>query len=52
MDGMVEGAFGEWSREVRQDMGECDEVRRDADIRKLRKEARLQGKWKGMKGNG
>ena len=49
---MVDGVFDGWSGEVRQDTDECDEVRMRADVRKLRKEAGLQGKWRGMEGDG
>ena len=52
MDRMVDGVFDEWSGGVHQGPGECDEVRRGADIQKVRKEVGRQGKWKGMKGNG
>ena len=52
MDRTVDGVFDEWSEGVRQSPGACDEVRRDADGRKPRKEVGLHGKWKGMEGNG
>ena len=52
MDGTVDGVFDEWSEGVRQGPGACDEVRRDADARKLRKEVGLHGKWREMEGNG
>jgi len=52
MDRTVDGVFNKWSRGVRQGPGECDEVRMHADIRKLRKEVGLWGKWQGMEGNG
>ena len=48
MDRTMDEEFNERSGRVRQVPGECDAVRRDADVRKLRKEARLQGKWRGM----
>jgi len=48
MDRTVDRVFGEWSEGVRQGLGACDEVRRDADVRKLRKEAGLHRKWRGM----
>ena len=49
-NGTMDGVFDEWSGGVRQGPGECDEVRRDADVWKLRKEAGLQGKWGEWKG--
>ena len=52
MDRTVDGVFDEWSGGVRQVLGECDEVRMRADLRKLRKEAGLHGKWRGIEGNG
>ena len=48
MDRTVDGVFDEWSGGVRQGPSECDEVRMRADVRKLRKEAGLPGKWRGM----
>jgi len=48
MDRTVDGVFDGWSGRVRQGLGECDEVWMCADLRKLRKEAGLHGKWRGM----
>jgi len=52
MDRTVDGVFDKWSGGVRRGLGACDEVRRDVDVRKLQKEAGLQGKWREMEGNG
>ena len=51
MDRTMDGVFDDWSEGVRQGPGAYDEVRRDADARKLRKEVGLHGKggkWRGM----
>jgi len=52
MDRTVDGVFDGWSGRVRQGPGECDKVWMRADVRKLRKEVGLWGKWWGMEGNG
>jgi len=52
MDRTMDGVFDEWSRGVRQDLGECDKVQMRADLQKLQKEVGLWGKWKGMEGKG
>ena len=52
MDRTMDEEFNEQSGRVRQVPGECDEVRMRVDVRKLRKEVGLWGKWQGMEGNG
>ena len=52
MDRTVDRVFDDWSEGVRRGPGACDKVRRDAEVRKLRKGAGLHGKWREMEGNG